>query len=126
MLSGESRGQYRYRGEAHRDRAEPHLALQALAQLAQFLLEIAISGEYPQSPVQHALAFGGEADKALPALDNQDTESFLELLDTRRQSWLRYVASRGGACEVPFPGQCRKVFEITNDHDVTSGCFGTS
>ena len=66
-------------------------------------------------PVQHPVAFRGQAAIARAAIDQEQAQPFLQLLDTRRQRRLRHAARLGGAAEMPFPRQGQQEFELV-DH----------
>ena len=78
---GERPGQQRYNGQGHRDRADPQLADQPLAHLAQLLLKSAVVDENALRPGENALALHSEPKKPLSALDDQYAQALLELLD---------------------------------------------
>ena len=81
MTLGERAGQQGNNGQGHRDRADPQLADQPLPHLAELLLKAAVVDEHALRPGENALALSREAKKPLPALDDQDAEALLELLD---------------------------------------------
>jgi hypothetical protein len=66
-------------------------------------------------PVEHALAFRGEAAEARAAVDQQHAHLLLELFDPRRQGRLRHPAGLRRAAEVPFPGERQDEVEFV-DH----------
>jgi len=81
--------------------AEAEGALHALiAELVELLLEAVAVFLHLLGPGEDAFAFGGEALKALAALDDADVHVFFKLLDAGGERGLRYVAGSGCAGEV--------------------------
>jgi hypothetical protein len=78
--------------ERYRYGADPQVTDEPLPHLAELFLEAAVVDQYALRPGEHAFAFGGQAKKPLPALDDQHAEAFLQLLDARRKRWLGHVA----------------------------------
>jgi len=97
--------------------AEAEDALHALiAEFVEFLLEAIAVFEHLLGPGEDAFAFGGEALKALAALDDADVHVFFQLLDARGERGLRDAAGSGGAGEVALLVEGEQVFEVADDH----------
>ncbi len=73
-------GQYR---QADRDRTDPQLARETLAQLTQLLSEAAVIRKHALCPRQYALAFGREPDESLAPLDDEHTQALFQLFYPR-------------------------------------------
>jgi hypothetical protein len=84
VAAGKRTGHHGDDRQRHRDRTDPELTDHALAHVAQLLLKATIVRQNALRPREHALALLREADEALAALCDQDTETLLELLDARR------------------------------------------
>jgi hypothetical protein len=83
------------------------------------LLKAGVIGEGPLRPSEDAVALRRQADKPLPALDDQDAEALFQLLDAGRKRRLRNITDRRRPGEVPFPRECRQILEVPNDHRFT-------
>ena len=66
-------------------------------------------------PVEHPLAFRGEALEARAALHQQHPERILELLDAGRERGLAHAAGLGRMAEMPLARQRDDEFELV-DH----------
>ena len=105
--------------------AEAEGSLHALiAEVVELLLEAVAVFLHLLGPGEDALAFGGEALKALAALDDADVHIFFQLLDAGGEGGLRDVAGGGGAGEVALLVEGEQVFEVADDHGVELSCWG--
>ena len=68
-------------------------------------------------PVEHALAFRGEALEARSALHQQHPERILELLDAGRERGLAHAAGLGRVAEMPLARQRDDEFQLV-DHEL--------
>lgn len=109
------RGEGRHHRQRRRDRGDLQAARQTMLQGAQFLAHGAAVGHDGARPVEHALALGREADEARLAMDQQDAQRRLELLDAGRERRLRNAAQFGRPAEIPFARQGNQELELV-DH----------
>jgi hypothetical protein len=119
MLPLHGAGENRDHGKRGGDDAqhEPSHQLALLrADGAKLLLEGLPVVENEMRPLQHPLAFRGEADVALAALDDGDAQFLLQLADPSRERGLRDVAGLGGAGEVLLAGECREILKLADVH----------
>ena len=79
-------------------------------------LERVVLGQNPLGPHDQALALGGEALKAVSAVDQGDVQLAFELGDRGRQRRLRHVALLGGPGEVSLLGDRDEVLQLTKEH----------
>ena len=63
-------------------------------------------------PVEHALAFRGEALEARAALHQEHAERILELLDAGREGRLAHAAGLGRVTEMPLARERDHEFEL--------------
>jgi hypothetical protein len=108
-------GQRGHHGERRRDRGDPQLAAQAVAQRVDLLAHGTAVADDTPSPVEHALALGREALEAGAAVHQQHAHLLFQLLHTGRQRRLGDAARLGGAAEMPLPRQRQNEIELV-DH----------
>ncbi|KAF1061166.1 MAG: hypothetical protein GAK45_02307 [Pseudomonas citronellolis] len=68
------------------------------------------------------LAGGGQAHRALGAVEQADTEGFLQVLDLPAQGRRGDAQLFGGTGEMPMPGDTEEVPEMADFHNVSLAC----
>ena len=83
MDCAERRGQQGQCRQTDRDRTDAQLARKSLLQFTQLLSEAAVVCEHAVRPRQHAVTFRCEPHESLTPLDDENPQSFFELLYPR-------------------------------------------
>src|SRR4051812_47629686 len=99
------------------------MADEALAQLAQLLVEAVAVGQDTLCPVDDPRALGGEALESPATLDDGDGELRFELLQGSRQRWLRYPAGNCGAAEMALASERAKINKLAQKHGRLCGAM---
>ncbi len=73
-------------------------------------------GQDPLRVLERALPLGGQADKAVAALDQRRAEIVLQQAERGGQRRLRHMAGLRRAAEVLLPRQGDKIFELAKHH----------
>src|SRR5471032_666371 len=66
------------------------------------------------SPVEHTLTLRREAVEARAAMDEENTERVLELLDPRRKRRLRHAARLGRPAEMLFMRESDQILQLVD------------
>jgi len=96
--------------------AEAQPAGELAARRSEALDEGLVFGERPPRPGDDGIALDGEAAKAVAAHDDLDAEFLFELPDRRGECRLRYLASRGRACEMLFAREGGQEAQVPQEH----------
>ena len=107
-------------GQRHRDRGDAQPAGEALLERVDFLAHSAAVADDAACPFEHPLALRGEILETRAAIDQEDAETLLELLDAGRKRRLGHAAGLGGPAEVLFARQREQEFELIDHNSPTT------
>jgi hypothetical protein len=108
------RGQFGNDRQRGGHRRQPKMAGQTAFQRADLVVHRARIADNAARPVEHALAFRSEADKARLSIHQQHAETFFELLQTRRQRRLRDATGIGGAAKMLLTSKCEQHLQLVD------------
>ena len=116
MAGAKGRREERHGGERRGHYRDAQVAVEAVGEGADLVPHGAGVADEAARPGEHALPLGGEPHEARAAVDEEDAQALLQLLDPRRKRRLGHAAGLRRAPEMTLPGQGDEEFELVQ-HD---------